>query len=199
MKPFIILLAGGIGSGKDTVADYLRKTWGFSRVAFADPLKDITASLFEYPTQWGYDRELKEQKPLLGNGKKVGEILQLFGTEVARNINPHLWVSKAQTTIHANKLERVAIPDCRFQNEAEVIMEREPNSFLICLTRRPESMLRSRDAGHASENQDWTRLMTHHPKYGDRVFTIDNARQQLGETYADVGITMTGIINRLEE
>ena len=43
------------GSGKDTVADYLVKEYGFCKVALADPLKRICADVFGWDaeTLWG--------------------------------------------------------------------------------------------------------------------------------------------------
>lgn len=42
----IIGLHGLPGTGKDTVADYLRRTHGFYRMAYADPVKDELAAAF---------------------------------------------------------------------------------------------------------------------------------------------------------
>jgi hypothetical protein len=43
----LIGLAGGMGSGKDTVADLLRKEHGFEVVAWADPIKRLAHWLFQ--------------------------------------------------------------------------------------------------------------------------------------------------------
>ena len=50
----IIGLVGLIGSGKDTVADYLVNVHGFRRESFAGTLKDAVAAVF------GWDRTLLE-------------------------------------------------------------------------------------------------------------------------------------------
>ena len=50
----IISIAGLIGSGKDTAADYLCTVHGFKRMSFAGTLKDAVAAVF------GWDRELLE-------------------------------------------------------------------------------------------------------------------------------------------
>ena len=50
----IVGIAGLIGSGKDTIADYLVNSHGFKRESFAGTLKDAVASVF------GWDRILLE-------------------------------------------------------------------------------------------------------------------------------------------
>jgi ABC-type glutathione transport system ATPase component len=50
----IIGIVGFIGSGKDTVADYLVNFHRFKRESFANSLKDAVSQVF------GWDRELLE-------------------------------------------------------------------------------------------------------------------------------------------
>lgn len=56
----IVCMSGKAGSGKDTVADYLVEKYGFKRMAFADPLRDIVQLVFalDYNSVW--DRKLRE-------------------------------------------------------------------------------------------------------------------------------------------
>lgn len=51
----IVGLAGLAGSGKDTVADFLVKNHGFTKVAFADPLKRICRDVYDFSKEqlWG--------------------------------------------------------------------------------------------------------------------------------------------------
>jgi hypothetical protein len=63
-NPVIIALSGWKRSGKDTVADYLVKTHGFKRLAFADPLKESVAKEFGLTRQVIDDSTTKEA-PLL--------------------------------------------------------------------------------------------------------------------------------------
>lgn len=60
----VISLSGWKGSGKDEIAKYLIERHGFTRLAFADVLKDMTAEAYQVPRSWFDDPELKE-KPLL--------------------------------------------------------------------------------------------------------------------------------------
>ncbi len=54
-KPKLIGLAGQAGSGKDTVCDYLTKTYSGVKVAQADPIKNFAAQVFNFSQEqlWG--------------------------------------------------------------------------------------------------------------------------------------------------
>lgn len=60
----VIAISGWKRSGKDSAADYLVKNHGFTRVSFADPLKDSVAEEFSIQRSWLDDPEFKEA-PLL--------------------------------------------------------------------------------------------------------------------------------------
>ena len=55
----IIGICGLIGSGKDTIADYLVTNYNFKKLSFADKLKDSVATMFDW------DRELLDGKTCL--------------------------------------------------------------------------------------------------------------------------------------
>lgn len=56
----IICMSGKAGSGKDTVADYLVEKYGFKRMAFADPLRDVVQLVFVMDHDNVWDRGLRE-------------------------------------------------------------------------------------------------------------------------------------------
>jgi hypothetical protein len=123
----IIGVTGFIGSGKDTVADYLCTFHGFKRVSFAASLKDAVSSVF------GWDRELlegstktsrewREQKDVwwserLGMDITPRWVLQYWGTEVCRNgFHKDIWVASVENKLRQTK-DNIVITDCRFSNE----------------------------------------------------------------------------------
>ena len=128
----IIGVCGFIGSGKDTVADYLVNLHHFRRESFANTLKDAVSAVF------GWDRTMLE-----GRTKQAREwreqvdpwwaerlgiphltprwILQNWGTEVCRkNFHDDIWIASLENKLRASR-DDVVISDCRFPNEIKAI------------------------------------------------------------------------------
>jgi hypothetical protein len=126
----IIGICGFIGSGKDTVADYLVNFHEFRRESFASTLKDAVAAVF------GWDRTMLE-----GRTKEAREwreqvdpwwaakldmptltprwVLQYWGTEVCRKaFHDDIWIASLENKLR-NSRDNVVISDCRFPNEIE--------------------------------------------------------------------------------
>ena len=128
----IIGICGLIGSGKGTVADFLVEQRGFTKISFADKLKDGVASVF------GWDREMLEGNTEDSRAwrEKVDPywstetghpitprlVLQLFGTDCMRNgFFDGIWVSLVKKQLLENPDSNFVIPDVRFENEANMI------------------------------------------------------------------------------
>jgi hypothetical protein len=128
----IIGICGFIGSGKDTIADYLVNFHEFRRESFASTLKDAVSAVF------GWDRTLLE-----GRTKEAREwreqvdpwwaerlamptltprwVLQYWGTEVCRKgFHDDIWISSLENKLRNSK-DHVVISDCRFPNEISSI------------------------------------------------------------------------------
>jgi hypothetical protein len=130
----IIGVCGFIGSGKDTIADYLVNFHEFRRDSFASTLKDAVANVF------GWDRELLEGRTKEARewreqidpwwAERVGMpnltprlMLQLWGTEVCRNgFHDDIWIASLENKMRKTK-DNIVISDCRFPNEIKSIRE----------------------------------------------------------------------------
>jgi hypothetical protein len=142
----VIALVGLIGSGKDTVADYLQNIHHFRRESFARTLKDAVSSVF------GWDRELLEGRTEYSRQwrEEVDEwwaerldmphltprwVLQHWGTEVARtNFHNDIWVASLENKLR-NIKDNVVITDCRFINEIKAVQNQ---GGLVVRVRRGE-------------------------------------------------------------
>jgi dephospho-CoA kinase len=124
----IIGLSGYAQTGKDTVAKFLVEHYGFTRIAFADPIREALYALdpmiADYPAipnirlSWIVDRSGWES--VKQESAEVRRLLQRLGTEVARNQwSPSFWVDLAMQK--ANKFDKVVITDVRYPNEYEAI------------------------------------------------------------------------------
>lgn len=122
----LIAFTGLPRSGKDTAADYLVSEYGFTRVAFADPLKEAAAILLGRPLaamrgEGGFDREAV----LPEWGFSTRWFLQVLGTECMRcQVREDFWLMRARRTIEEHVSEgrdRIVITDCRFENEVGLV------------------------------------------------------------------------------
>jgi len=127
----IIGLIGKKRSGKDTFAHGLP---GYTRVAFADPLRQAALALDPIvgrPALPGElapmrDVRLSEVVDAIGWERakdcvpEVRRILQRLGTESIRAIDPDFWIRAAKAQIDAIDGD-VVVTDVRYPNEADAI------------------------------------------------------------------------------
>jgi hypothetical protein len=119
----IIGLTGYAQSGKDTFASILVEKYGYSRIAFADKIRDFlyginpmvgcspTGYLQDLVNLVGWDKAKQEPQ--------VRRLLQDLGISARELIDENIWVNAALSSIGAN--DRIVITDVRFENEAAMI------------------------------------------------------------------------------
>lgn len=127
----IIGVCGLIGSGKGTVSDILVEDFGFTKLSFADSLKDAVAAVFSWDRQLlegatDESRQWREQvDPWWADRLKMPEltprlVLQLWGTEVCRaGFHQDIWIASLERKIEKDR--NYVIPDTRFPNEINLI------------------------------------------------------------------------------
>lgn len=130
----IIGLSGYAGSGKDEAAKALASE-GYTRVAFADVLRDIAVAIDPYVLEQTDDdgdvfifRRLSDVIENYGWDfsknyfADVRRLLQRLGTEAGRNIlGENIWVDTAFSRVDSDK---VVVTDVRFPNEAQAVRQR---------------------------------------------------------------------------
>lgn len=129
----IIGICGLIGSGKGTVADLLEQDYNFTKLSFADSLKDVVSATF------GWSRSMLEGDTI--ESRKHREqvdtwwatrlgipqltprwILQHWGTEVCRvGFHDDIWIASMEHKLINLPVGNYVIPDTRFPNEINMI------------------------------------------------------------------------------
>ena len=120
MQPKIIAFIGDRGCGKDAACDAMA-VHGFRKLAFADPLREVCRTAFGLTTEEMGDRDLKEQRLDRFPFRSPRQILMTVGTEGFRDHFPGVWVEAFKRS--ASLPGGVAVPDCRFADEAQAIQE----------------------------------------------------------------------------
>ncbi len=133
----IIGVVGKKRSGKDTIANYLAKNYGFVRIGIADPMKEACKHIFlmDDDQLWGDKKEEVDER----YGVTPREILQVMGTELFQyDIYNHLpqlmdkvpprtiWINRFRLMYNATKEKikqepDVVVSDVRFKHEASRI------------------------------------------------------------------------------
>jgi hypothetical protein len=155
----LIAFSGLKGSGKDTAANVLISEYGFTKIAFADAVREVAlaidpkvpfkhswgsdiVSLSQLVIQFGWDK-IKREVP------EVRRLLQVVGTEAGRMIlGENVWVDildKRFPDIDDDSTKYV-ITDCRFDNEVDFV--RTKGGLLVWVDRPG-----LQSDGHASESE----------------------------------------------
>lgn len=200
----IIGVCGLIGSGKDTIADYLVNIHEFRRDSFAATLKDAVSAVF------GWDRDMLEgrskssrewrEQPDDWWSQRLGQtitprwILQYWGTEVCRRgFHDDVWIASLENKLRTRS-DDVVISDCRFPNEIAAI--RAQGGYVIRVMRGPDpawfQQIRDYfdgqcpqpdDLPHASE---WAWAGTDFDRVIDNNGTMDELYQQINDLVQDL-------------
>ena len=124
----IISVSGFIGSGKDSVADYLIAKHGFRKVSFAGSLKDAIAAIFSWDRVMldGLTAESREWRdkidPWWAERLSIPKltprwVLQQWGTEVCRlHFHMDICVASVENKLRTSD-QNIVITDSRFKNE----------------------------------------------------------------------------------
>lgn len=127
-------IMGKKGSGKDTVSNYLVSHYGYKKMAFADPIKQIAQIIFDLDISQidGNKKEIIDERW----GITPREIFQKLGTEFGqydlvnyfpalkqKNITRNFWVERLKMEYQKYNNQNVIISDVRFKHEIDAIKE----------------------------------------------------------------------------
>ena len=147
----IIGLSGLIGSGKNTAAHYLKRSHGFTQLAFADALKDTVGNIFRWPRHLleGDTDESRIFRETIDQwwSRRLGiknftprYALQHIGTDVFRqHFSDSIWILNVESKI-ADLQEHgysVVVTDVRFPNEMSALRNLGARFLLISPAQKP--------------------------------------------------------------
>lgn len=174
----LVGLIGKKQSGKDTLAQHLIDEYGFTRYAFADPIKEACQVIFGFTKEqcWGKEKEVVDPFWKITPRK----IFQIFGTELFQfelpkhaeelaDIGRTFWAYRFarwyEQQVAKNPELKVVITDVRFPFEADIITSMGGSLIKIA---RPNQVYNDM---HASETE--MDLIKYH-YYIDNNGTIDD-------------------------
>ncbi len=111
-------LTGAAGSGKSTVAKMLFQDYGYTRIAFSDPLKSMLMELgLSHEQLYGDAKEAVDKR----FGCTARHMMQTLGTEWGRElINGDIWTTAWLVAV--NRVPHAVVADdVRFPNEADAV------------------------------------------------------------------------------
>lgn len=126
----IIGLSGYAQTGKDTIAKHLIDSYGYRRVAFADPIREALYRLNPL-VEVGEFNSVHLKAAIDGMGweevKRISpetrRLLQVLGTEVGREMfGDDFWVN--QSVRNVGKFDKAVFTDVRYPNEYKSIKAR---------------------------------------------------------------------------
>lgn len=118
----IVGLGYKAGSGKDTLADMLVERIGFTKIAFAEPLKEAAKLLCGWDDRHVYGNLKEQVDPFWGFSPRT--FLQRLGTDAVRNnIADDFWVKATLRKMKDSTKTKFVVTDVRFPNEANAIRE----------------------------------------------------------------------------
>jgi hypothetical protein len=156
----LFAFSGLKGSGKDTAANVLVTEYGFTRIAFADAVRElalIVDPLILLEDDWQPSHLMRLSQVVSEYGwdwakravPEVRRLLQVIGTEGGRMlVGENVWVdilTKRFPDI-ADESARYVITDCRFDNEVDFVRN---NGGKLVWINRPGLV----SDGHASESE----------------------------------------------
>lgn len=161
----ILAFSGRKQSGKSTAAEYVELTikhlnlpLSYKTYNFADPLKkDICIDILglTYEQCYGSDEAKNTMTKLIWQGEKLTarRAMEVIGTDIFRELYNPVWVEATINKIKKEGVDLAIIPDCRFPNEVDSILEN--NGCVIRLAKDPFGSQSNSECALDENKYDW--------------------------------------------
>lgn len=156
MSRSVIAISGWRNSGKDTCADFLVGEFGFTKLSFAKPLKDLVAQTYNIPREV-LDSTAGKESPLpqypvipsdpftaavqerlhaeLISGYWTPRALCILEGSMKRAVHSNHWVRRVAEIIIGLPEQSFVISDLRYKSEADTLKLLIPDIKLLRLDR----------------------------------------------------------------
>lgn len=157
------------GSGKDTVADFLVRNHGFTKLSFADPLKAAAREIFGFDQEQLYGSKKEELDPFWKDTPR--NVLQKVGTDCLRKgYRDDIWIKALLRKIEPGK--DYVIPDVRFPNEAHAV--KNAGGHLWRIDRATGPAVDTHESETAMDSfEGWGRTIYNHGTISDMLYVVD--------------------------
>lgn len=166
----LVGVCGFISSGKGTVGEILTDHYGFTKISYADRLKDTLATLFSWDREMlegntPESREWREQpdpywSEELGYDLTPRVAMQRVGTDCLRKgFADDVWVLVMKQTLLQHPDTDFVVPDVRFFNERDLLRDMGGEIWQVQRGQQPEWTSKA-----ISDNRYGTSWMTDHPE-----------------------------------
>lgn len=182
-----VAFVGKMGDGKTTAANILVDQYGFTRLSFATPLKELTQHTIntfieffnEYDDQNRKEWSVKDVE-YNKNQHTIRHLLQFIGTEVGREwlSDEDVWVRMLESKLDAIG-DNVVIDDARFANELQMLVDR--GFKIVHLARLPKNHKEELQAKYQKRHETLTGHKSETELYGFLEQLKDNKYKHLYE------------------
>lgn len=195
MKTKILAFSGRKQSGKSTAAQYIESLITYHGLnihyrtySFADPLKqDICMNILglTYEQCYGSDDDKNTLTDLEWNGERLTarQAMEIIGTDIFRKLKNNVWVDATISKIQKDNLDLAIIPDCRFPNEVDTILDN--GGCVVRLDLDPFNAQSNSESALDKHKYDWSKFSYVVPNSG---MTIDGKNEAILRFLSDKGI-----------
>lgn len=181
MTPNLIGLSGYAQSGKDTVAEILVREYDYTRIAFADPIRNLlyevnptvgTTNLRNLVDADGWDAAKQNHE--------VRRLLQDLGVGARKIFGYDFWINSAMLSIH-NRIGilkgKYVFTDVRFENEAETI--RNYKGAIWRIERSGVTAVNNHVSEHELDHYDFDKKITNDSSIEDLESKVRHAVESM--------------------
>lgn len=164
----IVAFSGRKQSGKTTGSHYVESLINnkglpisYRIYNFADPLKeDICMNILglTYEQCYGSDDDKNTMTNLVWENEQLTarRAMEVIGTDIFRKLRSEVWVEATMRKIERDNIDLAIIPDCRFPNEVDTILN--ANGYVIRLELDPFNSQSNSEKALDRDKYDWSRF-----------------------------------------